>query len=369
MLAEAPDGPLHGVPVAIKDQFALPWRAPRDGAYANPFGVGPGESGIFRRLRDAGAVIVGVTNMHEFGLGTTGHISAYGPVRQPVGPVALRRRIFRRLGLRRLGAPGGGSGRHRRRRLDPDSRPRYCGATGLKFTWGQIPVDGFTHGHLTYGTAGPICRDAADARLLGEVLLSRPARGRRPRVACASASRGRSSGTTSTPRSSERARTRSTCCAAPASRHGRSRSPAWSTRRSPPPCRSGWSRFHPASPSWWPRSRRTCRCWCARCSKYQLLTPAPAIFKIERVRTQIRRSVAEAFEQVDVLAWPSTAAPAPPIENPTVSLPSGDYPADYANVRSRRHREHRRRARRLDPLRPQLIGPSDRPSAAGAVGR
>src|SRR5215212_8566019 len=42
MLSEAPDGPLHGVPVAIKDMFALPWRAPRDGSTRNVTGVGAG---------------------------------------------------------------------------------------------------------------------------------------------------------------------------------------------------------------------------------------------------------------------------------------------------------------------------------------
>ena len=83
MLAEAPEGPLHGVPVAVKDMFALPWRAPRDGSVKNPYGIGPGESGLYRRLRDSGAVVVAVTNMHEFGIGSTGHVSAYGPCATP----------------------------------------------------------------------------------------------------------------------------------------------------------------------------------------------------------------------------------------------------------------------------------------------
>src|SRR4029079_2930177 len=79
MLNEAPEGPLHGVPIAVKDMFTLPWRAPRDGAALNPYGIGAGESAMYRRLRDAGAVIVAVSNMHELGAGSTGHISAYGP--------------------------------------------------------------------------------------------------------------------------------------------------------------------------------------------------------------------------------------------------------------------------------------------------
>src|SRR5687767_13646594 len=46
MLSEAPEGPLHGVPIAVKDMFALPWRAPRDGSVRNLTGVGAGESAV-----------------------------------------------------------------------------------------------------------------------------------------------------------------------------------------------------------------------------------------------------------------------------------------------------------------------------------
>ena len=81
MLSEAPEGPLHGVPIAVKDMFTLPWRAPRDGAPRNLQGFGPGESAVYRRLRDAGAVIVAVTNMHEFGAGSTGTCRPTGRAR------------------------------------------------------------------------------------------------------------------------------------------------------------------------------------------------------------------------------------------------------------------------------------------------
>ena len=64
-----------------------------------------------------------------------------------------------------------------------------------------------------------------------------------------------------------------------------------------------------------------------------VLLPAVAISKASRVRTLVRRSLAELFELVDVLAWPTVAAPAPPLENPTVEVPSGAYPADYVNPR------------------------------------
>jgi Asp-tRNA(Asn)/Glu-tRNA(Gln) amidotransferase A subunit family amidase len=52
-----------------------------------------------------------------------------------------------------------------------------------------------------------------------------------------------------------------------------------------------------------------------------------------RVRNLVRRSLASAFERVDVIAWPTVPAVAPPLDNTTVELPSGAYPADYANPR------------------------------------
>jgi aspartyl-tRNA(Asn)/glutamyl-tRNA(Gln) amidotransferase subunit A len=67
--------------------------------------------------------------------------------------------------------------------------------------------------------------------------------------------------------------------------------------------------------------------------RYRLLIPAAVIAKAERVRTLVRRSLAKLFEDVDVLAWPTVPAPAPPLDNPIVELPSGAYPADYANPR------------------------------------
>jgi Asp-tRNA(Asn)/Glu-tRNA(Gln) amidotransferase A subunit family amidase len=331
MLSEAPEGPLHGVPIAIKDQFALPWRAPRDGAFKTPSGVGAGESGIFRRLRDAGAVIVGVTQMHEFGLGSTGHISAYGPCRNPWDPTRCAggssggsaAAVAARLVAGAIGTDGGGSIRF------PSA---YCGVTGIKLTWGKIPIDGFTHGDLSLGTAGPICRDAADARLLAEVLLGHGL-----------GSGGRRS-----------------------YRIGVPRAQLWNDLD--PEVESACSealerlREHdvtieeisldglehvviatvlPLSLELVPGTKPEAvaeiephlSVLVRALTKYQLLTPGLALLKAERVRAQLRRSIAGAFRSVDALALPSLPAPAPPIENPTVRLPSGDHPADHANVR------------------------------------
>jgi Asp-tRNA(Asn)/Glu-tRNA(Gln) amidotransferase A subunit family amidase len=67
--------------------------------------------------------------------------------------------------------------------------------------------------------------------------------------------------------------------------------------------------------------------------KYEKLLPAELLVRSDRVRAQLRRSAAAAFERYDLLVWPTVPAPAPPIESPVVELPSGHVPADAANVR------------------------------------
>lgn len=330
MLAEAPEGPLHGVPVAIKDMFALPWRAPRDGSIKNPYGVGTGESALFRRLRDAGAVIVAVTNMHEFGIGSTGHVSAYGPCATPWDVTRCAggsssgsaSAVGARLVAGAVGTDGGGSIRY------PAS---YCGVTGLKLTFGLMPRDGYTHGFASMGEAGPMCRDAADARLLAGAMLGRPLSSLRasglkigvprtmwedldPEVAAAC-------------RTALDALAEAGCelreITLEGTEHALSATVIRLTVEGMPSVKQEILRE--IEPQLSPLIRALL--------KYQLLLPASAVVKADRVRAQIRRSLADAFAQVDALAWPATPAPSPPIADPVVELPSGRYPADFANVR------------------------------------
>jgi Asp-tRNA(Asn)/Glu-tRNA(Gln) amidotransferase A subunit family amidase len=331
MLAEAPDGPLHGVPIGVKDEFTLPWRAPRDGAYKNTLGMGPGESGVFRLLRDAGAVVVGVTHMHELGIGSTGHISIYGPCGNPWDPSRCAggssggsaAAVGARLVAGAIGADGGGSIRY---------PAAYCGVTGLKPTWGRIPVDGALHGYLSLGVPGPICRDAGDTRLLAEVLLDQtlePGSERSLRIglpraqlwsdldpeverACGDAiDLLRDAGATLEEVTLDGAELSAIATVLPLSMEG-------------------LPEVDPdAAAEVVPHLSPIVRAL----TKYGLLTPAAAWVKAERVRALLRLSIARLFFSCDVLAWPSVPTAAPPIENTTVHLPSGDYSADYANVR------------------------------------
>jgi Asp-tRNA(Asn)/Glu-tRNA(Gln) amidotransferase A subunit family amidase len=68
--------------------------------------------------------------------------------------------------------------------------------------------------------------------------------------------------------------------------------------------------------------------------KYRMLLPAAVLLRAARLRTLLRHAVAEAFEQVDVIAWPTVPAVAPPLARPEVELPSGRHGVDPANVRA-----------------------------------
>jgi Asp-tRNA(Asn)/Glu-tRNA(Gln) amidotransferase A subunit family amidase len=67
--------------------------------------------------------------------------------------------------------------------------------------------------------------------------------------------------------------------------------------------------------------------------KYRMLMPAMAVMQAKRIRTLMRHRLAALFTEVDVIAWPTVPAVAPPLEAPLVELPSGTTTADQANVR------------------------------------
>jgi len=333
MLAAAPEGPLRGVPVVIKDEWPLPWRAQRFGAAELTAPTAPGESGPYRALRDAGAVIVGVGNMHELGAGSTGNTSYYGPARNPwdtercpggssSGPAAS---VAGRLVAGAVGADGLGSVRF---------PAAYCGLTGLKPTFGRAAMEGHHMAPVTtLIVSGPLCADAADCRLLGSVLCGTElaagdAAGLRigivrdavsedvtpeVREACDTAIEALRAETGGEVR--EISLPDLDAAAVAAILIINSESIGGTTPR----------QLNRLDPELSPIARGTL--------KYRMLLPAAATVQANRVRTLMRRRLAALFDQIDVIAWPTIPAPAPPLEAPMVELPSGASTADQANVR------------------------------------
>jgi Asp-tRNA(Asn)/Glu-tRNA(Gln) amidotransferase A subunit family amidase len=322
MLSDAPQGPLHGVPVVVKDMFRLPWYAPTDGA---PGEAAPaGESAVYRRLRDAGAVIVGIGQCHFWGAGSTGHVSAWGPCGNPWDPAhcaggssgGSAAAVGARLVAAAVGTDGGGSVR---------LPAAYCGVTGMKVTFGAIDTEGYTHGYADMGAIGPICRDAADARLFCGVLTGHALNrgdGGPLRVGVV-----RDPWWTNVDPEIERA-----CDAAidaagwervevslAGAEHQQAAALVCLTIQSLPMVR--------------PEDLAEADAVLRALTKFELTMTPVIVYQAARVRSLLRRSVADAFTRCDMLAWPTVPAPAPPIENPTVELPSGRAPADPGNLR------------------------------------
>jgi aspartyl-tRNA(Asn)/glutamyl-tRNA(Gln) amidotransferase subunit A len=333
MLAAAPPGPLHGVPVVVKDEWPLPWRAQRFGAAELLAPTAPGESGPYRALRDAGAVIVGVGNMHELGAGSTGNVSFYGPAHNPwdvercpggssSGPAAA---VAAGLVAGAVGADGLGSVRF---------PAAYCGLTGLKPTFGRSAMDGHHMAPVTtLIVSGPLCADAGDCRLLGSVLYGEElaagnAAGLRigvvrdavsedvtPEVAaaCEAAIETLRAETDGSVREISLPDLEAATLAAILIINAESMSGVRPEQ------------LNQLDPELSPIARGTL--------KYRMLLPAAATVQATQVRTLMRRRLAALFEEVDVIAWPTVPAPAPPLEAPLVELPSGTHTADQANVR------------------------------------
>ena len=79
-------GPLHGIPISLKDLIDLEGTLTTAGSLVRKDHVATTDAVVTRRLREAGAVFVGKTNLHEFAFGTTSEDSGFGPARNPHDP-------------------------------------------------------------------------------------------------------------------------------------------------------------------------------------------------------------------------------------------------------------------------------------------
>ena len=76
-------GPLHGMPISIKDLIDIAGQRTTAASLVRAGHVAERDARVVQRLRDAGAVLIGKTNLHEFALGTTSEETAFGAVRNP----------------------------------------------------------------------------------------------------------------------------------------------------------------------------------------------------------------------------------------------------------------------------------------------
>ena len=158
---EGPVGPLHGIPVLVKDQVSTADVVTTYGSAAFADFVPAADATIVTRLRDAGAVVLAKTNLPDWAAGFVGYSSVQG---QTKNPYALARDaggssagtgagVAANLGTVGIGEDTGGSIRV------PAS---FCNLFGLRVTTGLIPRTGLSPLVTRQDTAGPMARTVAD---------------------------------------------------------------------------------------------------------------------------------------------------------------------------------------------------------------
>jgi aspartyl-tRNA(Asn)/glutamyl-tRNA(Gln) amidotransferase subunit A len=167
-------GPLHGVPMSIKDLIDVRGTPTTAASRVRDGHIADRDAPAIAHLRHAGAVFIGKTNLHEFACGTTNEDSAFGPARNPHDPArspggssgGSAASIAAGMALATIGTDTGGSIR---------IPAAACGTVGLKPTYSAAATVGVVPLSPTLDHVGPLTTNVADAAIVYRALLGAPA--------------------------------------------------------------------------------------------------------------------------------------------------------------------------------------------------
>ena len=173
-------GPLHGVPISLKDNIYTAGIRTTAGSKILRDFIPKEDGAVVAQLKDAGAVLLGKTNMHEFAYGVTSNNPHYGPVRNPWDLTRIpggssggsAAAVAAGLCFGSIGTDTGGSIR---------IPAALCGVAGLKPTWGRISCEGVVPLSPLLDCTGPLARNVRDLAILTGAIFVRV--GREPNFA------------------------------------------------------------------------------------------------------------------------------------------------------------------------------------------
>ena len=158
-------GPLHGIPISLKDNIDVAGVLTTAGSRLYADRVPTADSTVAARLREAGAVLIGRANMHELALGVQTNNELFGQTRNPWDTARIpggssggsAAAVAAGIGLASIGTDSGGSVR---------VPATLCGLVGLKATHGRVSNAGIIPNYPSFDCAGPIVRTAKDAAIV-----------------------------------------------------------------------------------------------------------------------------------------------------------------------------------------------------------
>ncbi len=162
-------GPLHGIPVAVKDLIDIKDQPTTAASRVLSDNEATEDSAVVKRLRKAGAVIVGKNNLHEFAYGGSGYISSFGPVLNPCDPNRVTggsssgsaAAVAAHFCFAAIGTDTAGSIR---------LPAACCGIVGLKPTFARVSAEGVVPLSWSYDHVGPLARTPEDAACVLEAI-------------------------------------------------------------------------------------------------------------------------------------------------------------------------------------------------------